>query len=453
MASLRNTKFDNIGDEEDEEERQLVQLDLDRVKCEAELAKKKQQDDEDSDSDSDSGVSPLFWTKPPSMRKNATKEQLEMEKTFNSMIYDDKPPKQLAVEAKDRGNIALQQGFCDVARDAYKEGLKFAHQAWNDEFDATELIATLLNNRAQVELKAKNYRAAIKDCKASLKLVPTSNKAKFRGAKACLAINKPNEALECFLFDVEELVDDGLVMATTTTKPSDVDKTMEELRTLSKIKRECMQLEQKLRIQAATVANRITAQASLELKWRELFIQHKVKIGPLTMDLQHYTGGVETVGNPGPKPTIKPNGAWAWPVLFMYPEHSQSDFVQEFDESTLFKDMLGTMFATAPDWDVNHRYGQVTDLQVYVRERQVKEYDLTKRLEDQLGLHLEEIYSNLRWFKVALNLTLGEVLRHSKLVVPGLPTFIVLSRKSLAYNKTFLDSIAQQEGREAVRNL
>lgn len=452
MASLRNTKFDNVVDEEEEQERQLVQQDLERVKREAELARKRREEEEE-DSDSDSAESPLFWTKPPSMRKNATKEQLEMEKTFNSMIYDDKPPQQLAVEAKDRGNIALQQGFCDVARDAYKEGLKFAHQAWNDEFNATELIATLLSNRAQVELKVKNYRAAIKDCKASLKLVPTSNKAKFRGAKACLAINKPAEALECFLREVDESVGEGLVVVAVATKPSEADKTAEELRTLAKLKRECVLLDKTIRERAATLANRIAAQANLELKWRELFAQHRVKVGPLTMDLQHYTGGAETVGNPGPKPTIQPNGAWAWPVLFMYPEHAQSDFVKEFAESTRFRDMLGTMFATAPDWDVNHRYEQVADLQVYVRERQVKEYDLTRPFEVQTGLHLEEIHSNLRWFKVALNLSLGEVLQHSKLVVPGLPTFIVLSRKSLAYNKTFLDSIARLEGRDAVRNL
>ena len=49
----------------------------------------------------------------------------------------------------------------------------------------------------------------------------------------------------------------------------------------------------------------------------------------------------------------------AWPVLFLYPEHGETDFIEEFMEDDAFADHLNAMFGPesppAP-WDLDSKY-------------------------------------------------------------------------------------------------
>jgi hypothetical protein len=40
-----------------------------------------------------------------------------------------------------------------------------------------------------------------------------------------------------------------------------------------------------------------------------------------------------------------------WPVLFLYPEYGETDFIEEFDEDHVFSDHLDAVFAEVPPWD------------------------------------------------------------------------------------------------------
>uniref|UniRef100_A0AAV2KV74 Cns1/TTC4 wheel domain-containing protein n=1 Tax=Knipowitschia caucasica TaxID=637954 RepID=A0AAV2KV74_KNICA len=51
------------------------------------------------------------------------------------------------------------------------------------------------------------------------------------------------------------------------------------------------------------------------------------------------------------------DGALYWPVLFLYPEHQQSDFISAFCENHCFSDHLSVMFGEElPPWDTQQKY-------------------------------------------------------------------------------------------------
>lgn len=66
-------------------------------------------------------------------------------------------------------------------------------------------------------------------------------------------------------------------------------------------------------------------------------------------------------------------GEWSWPCLFVYPSHSQSDFVKHFGESEMLAMRMAEMFpeveidgggGTAMPWDYNNEF-QCSQLAVY----------------------------------------------------------------------------------------
>uniref|UniRef100_A0A3Q3N7D1 Cns1/TTC4 wheel domain-containing protein n=1 Tax=Labrus bergylta TaxID=56723 RepID=A0A3Q3N7D1_9LABR len=50
-------------------------------------------------------------------------------------------------------------------------------------------------------------------------------------------------------------------------------------------------------------------------------------------------------------------GSLHWPVLFLYPEHQQSDFISAFCENSCFMDHIAVMFGEElPPWDADRKY-------------------------------------------------------------------------------------------------
>lgn len=93
-----------------------------------------------------------------------------------------------------------------------------------------------------------------------------------------------------------------------------------------------------------------------------------------------------------------------WPVLFLYPEHSQTDFISAFCENSSFMDHLAVMFGEElPPWDSERKY-QPQNLQLFFEDPEK---------------------GNL--YQVDLEKSLLNVLQHKRcLVKAGTPSFIVL---------------------------
>lgn len=119
-----------------------------------------------------------------------------------------------------------------------------------------------------------------------------------------------------------------------------------------------------------------------------------------------------------------------WPVLFIYEEHHQSDFIERFNENDPFSAHLEMMFPPSTPllpWDVEGDY-IAGNLVVYFEgnaavplDRKNKQKEEQKKLE-YLRLKPEKI-------KIDPELTLGEVLRHPAMVVPGSPVFYVVTKR------------------------
>jgi tetratricopeptide (TPR) repeat protein len=66
----------------------------------------------------------------------------------------------------------------------------------------------------------------------------------------------------------------------------------------------------------------------------------------------------------GRLPTRSPTGEWFWPCMFVYPSHSQSDFIESFGESEMIALRMAEMFPeledrggeTAVPWDYNNEF-------------------------------------------------------------------------------------------------
>jgi hypothetical protein len=83
-----------------------------------------------------------------------------------------------------------------------------------------------------------------------------------------------------------------------------------------------------------------------------------------------------------------------WPVVFLYEEYGQSDFVEALGETDLITLHLANLFPlheqdkddpeptrnpNGPAWDVEGKY-QVSDLDVFFQERAVQPFKTTKEL-------------------------------------------------------------------------
>lgn len=89
-------------------------------------------------------------------------------------------------------------------------------------------------------------------------------------------------------------------------------------------------------------------------------------------------------------------GDWAWPCMFVYPSHNQSDFVKHFGESEMLALRMAEMFPelegedakTAMPWDFNNEF-RCSSLAVYFeincteKPGEVTHPESVERLEDQ----------------------------------------------------------------------
>ncbi|KAJ2489573.1 HSP70/90 co-chaperone, partial [Coemansia sp. RSA 2049] len=132
---------------------------------------------------------PLFMTQLPDAgdgEENAAVAALQT-------LVSDEPPEQMARLLKDEGNVCFKRGrFADAAT-AYTNALTYEI----DEIGESDLRVSLLLNRAAANLALQNHGLVLRDCADALRIRPHSPKALYRAARACVALDKFDEADEC----------------------------------------------------------------------------------------------------------------------------------------------------------------------------------------------------------------------------------------------------------------
>lgn len=133
--------------------------------------------------------------------------------------------------------------------------------------------------------------------------------------------------------------------------------------------------------------------------------------GPLFDTQRQYEGQVK----------LDEEGCLHWPVMFLYEEHQQSEFVVDFAENHTFLDHLSYMFPPeyiAP-WDSEQKY-TVSNMEIYV------EAGCTQPLNPAL----RERKIKRRWIRIKHTTALKTVLHHKDVVVPQFPVFYIVANPS-----------------------
>ncbi|XP_012267399.2 DNA polymerase interacting tetratricopeptide repeat-containing, protein of 47 kDa [Athalia rosae] len=271
---------------------------------------------------------PFFMKKAPEVGD----ELSPLMEGLQQLKYDENEntPEELANNYKEDGNFNYKYKKYRLAIIGYTEGIR-------TKCKDIELIAQLYNNRAASQYMLHNYRSSLNDCKLALNLKPEYPKALNRAANCCLHINDYDQCIfYCDKF-LEKSPSDKAILnlrteAVVSKKKLERDRRKKEV-SIKKMEREeksLLELIQSRKINVEINAGKRHLQlADLEPCIHHL-AQNKVHLGE--------------------------DGRLIWPVVILYPETQQTDFIQESHEDLILMDLLEELFAEPPGWDKERRY-------------------------------------------------------------------------------------------------
>ncbi|XP_016041466.2 tetratricopeptide repeat protein 4 isoform X2 [Erinaceus europaeus] len=256
----------------------------------------------------------------------------------SSQLYLMKSDLQKAKTYKDEGNDYFKGKEYKKAVVSYTEGLK-------KKCNNPDLNAVLYTNRAAAQYYLGNFRSALNDVTAAKKLKPCHLKAVVRGALCHLELKNFAEAVSW--------CDEGLQIDAK-------EKKLLELRAKAdKLKRTEQRDIRKAKLKEKKEQNKNEALLQA-IKARNIRLVSEVtgkdddsdseSLGEVLLD------GLSSENPYGARLSIDDQGKLSWPVLFLYPEYAQSDFISAFHEDARFIDHLMMMFAETPSWDLEQKY-------------------------------------------------------------------------------------------------
>jgi tetratricopeptide (TPR) repeat protein len=306
-------------------------------------------------------------------------EQSGLSDAFSSLLYDETPT-QLMLTAKKKGNDAFADGKRNQVQNVqfYRDAINHYYEAfaWSrkvepvdkrDETRATEtqdptfteeelneFKSTLCANTAMAHMQLKNWGFVREESSKALQFNPNNVKAWYRLAKAHQMLKNWEQA--------GDAVESGLK----------VDKENKELLKLEKI------LEKKVQKARRDRQLRERARAERVVKVKDVWKHCKtsgIQLGRVPLvatvsdeedegDEAEESRWNSHFPHTGRLPSKLSNEQWSWPSMFVYPSHSQSDFVEAFGESELLALRMAEMFPeledsgdeTAVPWDYNNEF-------------------------------------------------------------------------------------------------
>ncbi|NWT19232.1 TTC4 protein, partial [Vireo altiloquus] len=292
------------------------------------------------------------------------------------------------------GNEYFKEKDYGRAVAAYSEGLR---RRCGD----AELDAVLLTNRGAAHFHLGNYRSALNDAIQAKKLKPTHLKAIIRGALCHIELKNFSEAIAW--------CEEGLQI------DSKEKKFVEMRAKADKLKLEGtflgIQTDLSTRCQGrAVLGTDLFCERNIKLVLEPSDEEEEVSDGLAEISLDGFHSDSAT----GAKVHLDADGNLNWPVLFLYPEHEQTDFTVAFHENSRFIDHLMVMFAELPPWDLEKKY-LPNNLELYFEDEE-----------------REEMY------EVNPEHTLLQVLQHERYFVKaGTPTVLVFAKRSPFSKKYF----------------
>lgn len=361
---------------------------------------------------------------------------------MKALIEEGETCQTLAVHWKSKGNEMFSDAkkynkrYFNDALKFYDDALRYGIQSLTapeedliEDIEPAILVSTILSNRAAVHLELKNYGSCRSDCARALQYWKENVKAYYRGAKASLMLRKPRDTiLYCRV---------GLKIETANEMLQKLQKRAEALLVI--IKEEERLAEQKRQKKL----NETNA-------FKQLCQDRSIQVGPAVITdvrVTEYQG----------KARIDPqDGTFNWAVLFLYSEYGTSDFIQQMSENDMFLEHLANMFPeNGPycHWDERHDY-VASNLHIYMAADIVPPFKTDEDWHVALSEVPESDEQMVRrerreeilaakaqsWLRVSPFCTLGQVLKHDRYVIPGIPVATIVVKDSV-HEKDFLKKI------------
>ncbi|NXG89504.1 TTC4 protein, partial [Stercorarius parasiticus] len=275
---------------------------------------------------------------------------------------------------------------------AYSEALK-------KNCEDPELNAVLHTNRGAAQFYLGNYRSALNDAIQAKKLKPTHLKAIIRGALCHMELKNFSEAIAW--------CEEGLRIDSKEKKLVEMRAKADKL----KVNIKAVQPDFSTRWQGRAVLGiDLLCERNIRLVLEPSNEEGEISDGLAELSIDGFHSDNVT----GAKVHLDADGNLNWPVLFLYPEHEQTDFIAAFHENSRFIDHLMVMFAELPPWDLERKY-----------------------LPSNIELYFED-EERAEMYKLNPEHTLLQVLQHQRYFVKaGTPTVLAFVKHSPFSKKYF----------------
>ncbi|KAJ7395388.1 Tetratricopeptide repeat protein 4 [Pitangus sulphuratus] len=266
---------------------------------------------------------PMFMKRCPADIDAARQPELAC---LQSLLFDEEQsPAELARMYKNEGNEYFKEKDYGRAVAAYSEGLR-------KKCEDPELNAVLLTNRGAAHFHQGNYRSALNDAIQAKKLKPTHLKAIVRGALCHMELKNFSEAIAW--------CEEGLRIDPTEKKLLETRVKADKLkRAEERDARKAKVMEKKEKCQRDILLAAIK-ERNIKLVLEPSNEEEEISDGLAEISLDGFHSDNAT----GAKVHLDADGNLNWPVLFLYPEHEQTDFTVAFHENSRHLITLQNLF-------------------------------------------------------------------------------------------------------------
>eukprot|EP00934_Nitzschia_sp_Nitz4_P008859 Nitzschia sp. Nitz4//scaffold165_size50357//12241//14020//NITZ4_007016-RA/size50357-augustus-gene-0.21-mRNA-1//1//CDS//3329538117//8849//frame0 len=321
---------------------------------------------------------------PPIFAETAEEvERSGLAEAFSTLNYDDSPAV-VMLEFKTKGTEAFMNGKRNEAKNVqyYRDAVNHYYEAiaWAQKIEPLEhrdpkaptkptaqeepeyteaqldeMKSTLYGNAALAHLQLRNWGHVRDDCKKALLFNKNNVKALYRLAKAY-------QMLQCWE-EAGDAIDNGLAVP-GEAENKDLLKLQKQLQT--KVRQARLARQQRERRRAERTAQ--VKQVWKHCKEEGYQLGRVALVASVGDDDEEEEDAVESQWHhhhphTGLLPAAQNGSDWSWPCLFVYPSHSQSDFVKHMGEDEMLAMRMGEMYPemeagqeTAMAWDFNNEF-------------------------------------------------------------------------------------------------
>lgn len=260
-------------------------------------------------------------------------ENVQLE-ALKSLAYEG-TPEEVATNFKNQGNECFQAKQFQHAVQYYTQGL-------DADCGVDALNVALYLNRAACNLKLKNYRRCIEDCKRALQIDEVNVKACYRAGQALLAVDRLDEG--------RQILEYGLNKDPLNQPIKD---------TLALIKKKEDQIEEQ-----AKKKKRIADEKKLKEQTLQLALNLRgIKVIHSLRPTEFLDGAVLKLEDP-----FDVESQLIFPAMVLYPTIDEFDYVAEVGELTEPVDLLKMLLDRPKEWfeDPKHKNFNLKSLQCYL---------------------------------------------------------------------------------------